>query len=161
MVNHVRVWGKRWIWHLSKCHPSTTWLARFHHVVVFKTKVLYLKIENTPIKDTNRKRKFKRMLSFLFVDKRELFLVKLSFAEFNLVFLTADQSAWRGLNQPEAARFLKKLEVHSVYSMVKESTFLKGNFCIYKGFMDVFYIFTSAWKKTTKCADFLPCAQPI
>ena len=32
----------------------------------------------------------------------------------------------------ETARFLKKLEVHSVYSMVKESTFLKGNFCIYK-----------------------------
>ena len=92
-------------------------------MVVFKTKVLYLKIENTPIKDTNGKRKFKRMLSFLFADKRELFLVKLSFEEFNLVFLTADQSAWRGLNQTEAARFLKKLEVHSVYSMVKESTF--------------------------------------
>ena len=48
------------------------------------------------------------------------------------------------LETTEAARFLKKLEVHSVYSMVKESTFLKGNFCIYKGFMDVFYIFTSA-----------------
>ena len=31
--------------------------------------------------------------------------------------------------------------------MVKESTFLKGNFCSYKGFMDVFYIFTSAWRK--------------
>ena len=43
----------------------------------------------------------------------------------------------------EAARFLKKLEIHSVYSMVKEGTFLKGNFCIYKGFMDAFYIFTS------------------
>ena len=68
-------------------------------MVVFKTKVLYLKIENTPIKDTNGKRKFKRMLSFLFADKLELFLVKLSFEEFNLVFLTADQSAWRGLNQ--------------------------------------------------------------
>ena len=40
------------------------------HVVVFKTKVLHFKIENSPIKDTNGKRKFKRMLSFLFVDKR-------------------------------------------------------------------------------------------
>ena len=39
-------------------------------MVVFKTKVLHFKIENTPIKDTNGKRKFKRMLSFLFVDKR-------------------------------------------------------------------------------------------
>ena len=52
----------------------------------------------------------------------------------------------------EAARFLKKLQVHSVYSMVKESTFLKGNFCIYKVFMDVFFNFTSAWKKTAKWA---------
>ena len=52
----------------------------------------------------------------------------------------------------EAARFLKKLEIHSVCSMVKESTFLKGNFCIYKVFMDVFFNFTSAWKKTAKCA---------
>ena len=65
-----RGWGKKRIWHLCKCHPSTKWLARVHDVVVFKTKVLHFKIENTPIKDTNGKRKFKRMLSFLFVDKR-------------------------------------------------------------------------------------------
>ena len=38
-------------------------------MVVFKTKVLYFKIENTPIKDGDGKRKFKRMLRFLFVDK--------------------------------------------------------------------------------------------
>ena len=31
---------------------------------------MHFKIENTQIKYTNRKRKFKRMLSFLFVDKR-------------------------------------------------------------------------------------------
>ena len=118
--------------HTSKFHPSTKWLARVHHVVVFQTKVLYFKIENKPIIDTNGKRKFKRMLSLLFVDKRELFAMKLSFEEFNLVFFTVDQSAWLVLNQTKAARFLKKLEVHSVYSMVKESTFLKGNFVFIK-----------------------------
>ena len=79
-----RGWGKKRIWHLSKCYPSTKWLASIH-VVVFKTKVLHFKIENTPIKDTNGKRKFKRMLSFLFVDKRKLFAMKLSFEEFKLV----------------------------------------------------------------------------
>ena len=100
-------------------------------MVVFKTKVLHFKIENTPITDTSGKRKFKRMLIFVFVDKRELFAMKLSFEEFSLVLFTADQSAYR-----RSARFL--------YSMVKESIFLKGNFCIYKGFMDVFYILTSA-----------------
>ena len=68
-----RGWGKKRIWHLCKCHPSTKWLARDHDVVVFKTKVLHLKIENSPIKNTNGKRKFKRMFSFLFVGKRKLF----------------------------------------------------------------------------------------
>ena len=50
----------------------------------FKTKVLYYK--NTPIKDTVGKRKFKRMPSFLFVDKREPCTMKLTLKEFNLVF---------------------------------------------------------------------------
>ena len=38
-------------------------------------------------------RKFKRMLSFLFVDKRKLFAIKMSFEEFNLVFYAEDRSA--------------------------------------------------------------------
>ena len=48
-------------------------------------KVLHFKIESTPMKDTNGTRKFKGMLSLLFVDKRKLFAMKLSFEEFNLV----------------------------------------------------------------------------
>ena len=69
--------------------------VRVHHAVVFKTKLLHFKTENTPIKDTNGKRKFNGMLSFLFVDKRKHFAIKwLSFEEFNLVlFYTADRSA--------------------------------------------------------------------
>ena len=98
-------WEKRRIWYLSKCHPSTKWLARVHQVVVFKTKVLYFKIENTPIKDPNGMRKFKRMLSFLSVDKRQLFAMKLSSQEFNLVFFPADQSVWLVLNQPRHRGF--------------------------------------------------------
>ena len=74
-------------------------------MVVFKTRVLLFEIENTPIKDTNGKRKFKRMLSFLFVDKRKLFAMKLSFEEFNLVLYTADWSAWLVLNQPRQLNF--------------------------------------------------------
>ena len=57
-------------------------------MVVFKTKVLHFKIENKLIKDTNGKRKFKRMLSFVFVDKQKLFAMKLSLEELNLVFYT-------------------------------------------------------------------------
>ena len=61
------------------------WLARVNQVVVFKTKVLHFEIENTPKKYTNGKRKFNGMLTFLFVDKRKLFPMKLSFEEINLV----------------------------------------------------------------------------
>ena len=136
---------KKRIWHFSKCHPSTKWLARVHHVVVFKTKVLHFKIENTPIKDTNGKRKFKRMLSFLFVDKRKLFAMKLSFEEFNLVFYTADRSVWLVLNQGSQVSKDPWGTLRTLWS--EKSTFLKGYFCIYKGFMDVFYILLSAWKK--------------
>ena len=75
-------------------------------MVVFKAKVLHFKIENTPIKkDTIGKRKFKRLLSFLFVDKPKLFSMKLSFEEFNLVLYTTDLSAWLVLNQPKLRGF--------------------------------------------------------
>ena len=43
----------------------------------FSRPKFWFQVENTPIKDTNGKRKFKSMLSFLFVDKRELFAMKL------------------------------------------------------------------------------------
>ena len=122
-----RGWGKKRIWHLCKCHPSTKWLARVHDVVVFKTKVLHFKIENTPIKDTNGKRKFKRMLSFLFVDKRKLFAMTLSFEEFNLVFYTADRSAWLVLNQPRQRGFWRHLR-YIPYSMIKEKCVFEKEF---------------------------------
>ena len=68
---------------LSDIHQQNAW--RGHHEVVFKIKVLHFKLENTSIKDVNGKRKVKRMLSFFFVDKRKLFVMKLPFEEFNLV----------------------------------------------------------------------------
>ena len=86
------------------------------------------------------------MLRFLFVDKRELFAMKLCFEEFILVLFAADQSGWLFLNQPTQRGFWRNVR-YFLYSMVKESTSFKGNFCIYKGFMDVFYILTLAWKK--------------
>ena len=51
---------------------------------------------NTPLKHTDGKGNFKRMLSFLQVDKGRLFFIKLSFVEFKIheIFITADRSAW-------------------------------------------------------------------
>ena len=115
----------------------------------FQDQISHFKFENTPMKDKNGKKKFKKMLSFLFVDKRQLFAMKLCFEEFNFVFFAADQSAWLVLNQPRQRGFWRNVR-YFLYSMVKESTSFKGNFCIYKGFMDVFYILTLAWKKNQK-----------
>ena len=71
-----------------------------------------------------------------FVEKRKLFVTKLSLEEFNLVFFKADRSV---LKQPRQHNFQ-----YILYPMVKKSTFLKGNFCIYKGFIDFLYILPSA-----------------
>ena len=110
-----------------KCHPSTKWLAHVHHMVVFRTKLLHFKIENTPTKDTNGKKKFKRMLSFLFVDKQKLFSMNLYFEEFNLVFYMVDWSAWPLLNQPRQQGFWRHLR-YIPYSMIKEKYVFKKEF---------------------------------
>ena len=70
---------------------------------------------------------------------RQLFAMKLFFEEFNLVLFAADQRAWLVLNQPRQRGFWRNVR-YFLHSMVKDSTSFKGNFCIYKGFMDVFYI---------------------
>ena len=122
-----RGWEKKRIWHLCKYHQSTKWLACVHHVVVFRTQVLHFKIENTHIKDTNGKRKFKRLLSLLFGDKRKLFAMKLSFEEFHLVFYMADRSTWLVLNQPRQWGFWRHLK-YIPYSMINEKYVLKKEF---------------------------------
>ena len=71
------------------------------------------KIENTPKKYTNGKRKFSGMLSFLFVDKRKLFAMKLSLEEINLVS-TQRMERLACFEPTKVARILKNLEVHSV-----------------------------------------------
>ena len=64
------------------------------------------------------------------------------------LFYTSDRSAWLVLNKPRQRDFWRHFTFRTLWS--KKSTFLKGNFCIYKGFMDVFYILISAWKKNHK-----------
>ena len=117
-----RGWRMKWIDTLVNVIHQLKWLARVHHVVVFKTKVLHFKIENTPIKDTNGKRKFNGMLSFLFVDKRKNSL-------WNCLSKNSTTDLWLVVNHPRQRGFGKNLR-YILCVMVKESTFLKGNFCI-------------------------------
>ena len=82
--------------------------------IVNKTSVSHFKVKNAPLKHTYGKGNFKKMLSFLQVDKRRLFFIKLSFKEFkiNEIFITADWSAWPVLKRHQAAKFLKNFQVH-------------------------------------------------
>ena len=107
--------------------------------MVFRTNVLHFKIENTPTKDPNGKRKLKRILSFFFEDKRKLFATTLSFEEFNLVFYMADRSASLVLKQQGI-----EVSEDTCGRFRTEKYVFKTDFCIYKGFMGVFYILTSA-----------------
>ena len=123
-----RGWGKKRIWHLSNCHPSTKWLARFHHVVVFKTKGLHFKIENTLIKDRNGKRKFKRVLSVSFLWTTKAFRHEIVFQGIQRCYTpTADLSAWLVLNQPRQRGFWRHLR-YIPYSMIEGKYVLKTEF---------------------------------
>ena len=157
-------WGKKRIWHLCKCHLSTKWLARDHDVVVSETKVLHFKIENTPIKDTNGKRKFKRMLSFL-LWTNESFSLWNCLSKNSTLFSTRRIGAL-GLfltNQGSEASEDTWGTFRTLWSK-KSVRFQKGIF----EFIKVSWTFSTFWhrreRKTTKCAfeiDFLPCARPI
>ena len=156
--------GKKRIWHLCKLSSINKMAGARSWCGGFKTKVLYIKIENTPIKDTNGKRKFKRILSFLFVDKRKLFAVKLPFEEFNLVFYTADRSAWLVFNQPRQRSFRRHLR-YIPYSMIKEKYVVKKEFLYLKRFHGCFLHFDIGVKEKPQNKHlkliFLPCASPI
>ena len=103
---------------------------------------------------TNGKKKLNLMLGFLFVDQRNSseFRYEIVFRGIQPCF--SRRAAWLVLNPTKAETFLKKLHGYILFSVAKESKFLKGNFCIYKGFMDVFYILTLTLKGNHKmCPD--------
>ena len=108
----------------------------------FKTRVLHFKIENTPIRH-KWKEKVQKML------KRKLFAMK--FLSRNSTLFSTPRIGSLGLfwtNQGSEVSEDTWGTFRTLWS--KKSAFLKRNFCIYKGFMDVFYILTSAWKKNHK-----------
>ena len=78
--------------------------------MVNKNSVSHFKVKNTLLKHTDGKGNFKRMLSFLQVDKGRLFVIKLSFKEFKIheIFITADRSAWPVLKHHQAGKFFEE-----------------------------------------------------
>ena len=99
-VNHLGGEGRNGFDTLvNVIHQQNGWQAFMWQFSRLKFCISRLKIRRY---NTNGKRKFKRMLSFLFVGKRKFFAMKLSFEEFNL---TADRSALLVLNQPRQRGF--------------------------------------------------------
>ena len=113
--------------------------------MVFKAKVLHFKIENTPIKDTNGKKSFKRMLSFLFCGQTKAFRYDIAFRGIQPCFFT-DRSAWLVLNQ-QGSEVSEDTwgTFRTLWS--KKSTFLKGNFSILRVSWTVFYSFDMGVKE--------------
>ena len=108
-------------------------ICPFHQYI--KTGVLHFKVKNTTLKEKNGKRKFKRIVSFLFEEEGKLSIKKSSFEEFNLVFFTAECMVCFEM-QPR--------------QMAKEITFLEEDLCFFKFFIVPLYIFSSALKKNYK-----------
>ena len=76
------------------------------------------------------------MLSFFFVEEGKLLIKKSSFEEFNLVFFTAERMVCFEM-QPRQRSFCGIFRYIFLHSMAKTITFLKGNLCIFKCFIDV------------------------
>ena len=83
---------------------------------VYKTSVSHFKVKNTPLKHTDGKGKFKRMLNFLLLENGRLFFTKSSFEKFEIheISITADRSAWPDLKRKHVTKFLKNFQVHFV-----------------------------------------------
>ena len=97
---------------LSEGYPfSAKWLPRDHHAVVLRPPFCISRLKTHRQKTKNGMRKFKRMLTFLFVEEGKLFIKKSSFKEFNLAFLTAERMVCFEM-QPRQRSFLLNFQVH-------------------------------------------------
>ena len=82
-------------------------------MVVFKTKVLHFKIENTPRKD-KWKEKVQKNAQFPFCGQTKAFRYEIVFRGIQPCFLYGRSEHLACFEPTKAARFLTTLEVHSV-----------------------------------------------
>ena len=75
---------------------------------------------------------------FSFWGQRKVLSCKITFEDFDLFSFTADRSASLFWTATKSATFFKNFPVtYILHIILKESTLLKGNLCIYKCFIDV------------------------
>ena len=98
-------------------------------MVAFKTKVLHFKIENTPIKYTSGKRKFKSA-QIPFCVQTRAFRYEIVFRGIQPCFLHGRSERLACFEPTEAARFLKKLEVYPVLYGHRKCVFEREFLCL-------------------------------
>ena len=113
----------------------------------FKTRVLRFKVKNTPLKTKNGKRKFKRMLSFLFVEEGKLFIKKSSFEEFNLLGLPRCKNLWYFFFVSHLLFFLGSIVLTSLFSLFYVTR--EFNRFLHRGWANLFSSRRSTW--SVKC----------
>ena len=107
-----------------------------------RPKCLISTLKITSLIDTDGKGKFRRMLSFLLLDKGRLFFTKLFFEVLEIFFTVEHLDCFE--MQPSSKVF-EESQVHFVlYSEQNCVSNLKGNLCFCKYFMDVLCILRSA-----------------
>ena len=125
------------------------WLACVHDVVLFRTNVLHSRLKIRWQKTQMERESSKECpVSFLWTNE--------SFSLWNCLSRNSTLFCVRRIgvlglfwtNQGSKVSEDTWDTFRTLWS--KKSTFLKSSFCIYKGFMDVFYILTLAWKKNQK-----------
>ena len=88
------------------------------------------RIGSVLLEDTDKKGKFKRILSFLLVDKQKLSARKIDLNDFDQVFYTVELLSCFEMQTRQ--RSLQRIFRKAFYIMAREITVSKGNFCIYK-----------------------------
>ena len=84
---------------------------------------------------------------FLFGDKKTFKLRNLPSKTSTLFLSRRSACLFFWTTATKSATILKNFEVNILHIVLKESTLLRGNLCIYKCFMDVLYIFDRVFKK--------------
>ena len=88
------------------------------------------RIGSVLLEDTDKKGKFKRILSCLLVEKQKLSARKIDFNDFDQVFYTVELLSCFEMQTRQ--RSLQRIFRKAFYIMAREITLSKGNFCIYK-----------------------------
>ena len=112
----------------------------------FKTRVLHFTVKNTTLKEKNWKENVQKNAQFFFLWRKGSFSSRNGPSR-NLTLFSSRRSAWSVLKCNQDSEVFAEFSGTFCTLWAKKITFLKGNICINKCFIDVLYIFYSALKK--------------